>query len=397
MTGSEIMNAGPVCDVILRKGHIQPVWAGHPWIFQQAIERATPKPAHGAEVRVLDTQGNVLGRGFFSENSALSVRLFTNRDEGFSPELLRARLSRAGARRGPFLDGSTTGYRAVHGEGDELPGLVVDRFDDVLVVQFGLAGLVRHREAILDALEESFRPRAIFDRTTEKVARQEKFERWAGVVRGAPPTGLSFTERGLRFELPLELTQKTGFYFDQRPLRARVEALAADREVLDVYSYVGGAGLFAARGGARRVVSVDSSGPALETGVALARANGLSVTFERSDALAYLDAHPSSFDFVLSDPPKLAQSRSARDKALGHFRKVAESSIRAVRPGGLLALSSCSAALGLREIERALALAARTMGRRATVLERLFQGPDHPVPPAFPEGLYLTTLLAELD
>lgn len=390
------MTASPPSDVFLRKGHIQPVWAGHPWVFQQAIERSSKKPEHGAEVRVLDVQGHFLGRGFFSENSALAIRLFSREDEPFSSELLRTRLERASARRAPFLEPTTTGYRVIHGEGDELPGLVVDRFDDVLVVQFGSAGLARHRSLVLDALEGHFRPRTILDRTTEKVSRQERFERESGLIRGETPGRLTFDERGLRFELPLELTQKTGFYFDQRPLRARVEALARDREVLDLYSYVGGAGLFAARGGASRVVSVDSSTIAVETGASLARTLGLSVDFERSDALEFLERHPTAFDLVLSDPPKLAQSRSGRDKALAYFRKVTEASLRAVRPGGLLAVSSCSAALGLREVERALALAARDAARRATVLERIFQGPDHPVPPAFPEGLYLTTLLAEI-
>jgi 23S rRNA (cytosine1962-C5)-methyltransferase len=252
------------------------------------------------------------------------------------------------------------------------------------------------RELVLDALEAAFRPRAILERTSEKAARADRFEARSGLVRGALPDALRFSERSLRYDLPLSLAQKTGFYFDQRPLRARIEELASGKSVLDLYSYVGALGLNAARGGASRVLSVDSSAPALEIGKALAERNGLAVAFEKHDALAFLNQTQPEWDIVISDPPKLAQSRAGRDKAVGAFRRIAAASVAATRPGGLCVLSSCSAALGLREVERCLALGARDVGREATVLERLFQGPDHPVPPAFPEGLYLTTTIAEV-
>jgi 23S rRNA (cytosine1962-C5)-methyltransferase len=385
-----------LAEVLLKKGHVQPVWAGHPWIFQQALEKSKRKIEHGAEVRILDAHAGVIGRGFFSENSALAVRVFSSADVPFSEELVHERLRSAKLRRALSAPADTDGYRAFHGEGDDIPGLIVDRFGDVLVFQLGLAGLARHREMIVRVLHEHFRPTTILDRTTEKAAQMERFTRGPVVVLGQEPQTLEFRERGLPFTIPFSLGQKTGFYFDQRPLRARVEELARDRDVLDLYSYVGAAGLFAARGGATRVVSVDSSEPALEVGRALAARSSLAVEFQKSDALEFLRAHPQKFDLVLSDPPKLAQSRGGRDKAMSMFRRVATESVSAVRPGGLLALSSCSAAIGLSEVQRALALGAREAGRRATILERLFQGADHPVHPAFPEGLYLTTVIAEI-
>jgi 23S rRNA (cytosine1962-C5)-methyltransferase len=392
------MQASSPAEVVVARGHVQPVWAGHPWVFQQAMERSSRPLSHGQEVRVVDGAGNLLGRGFYSEGSALVVRLFTRRDEPFDARLLDARLAAAAARRahGAWLAG-TDGYRLVHGEGDGLPGLVVDRYGEVLVLQLGSRALAERRQLIVDALVRAHSPRAILDRSTEKAARLERFNLAGELAYGDAVAALRFRERELGFSLPVSLAQKTGFYFDQRPLRARVEELAPGREVLDLYGYVGAAGLFAARGGAARVVSVDSSAAAQEVGVALAEQCGLGVEFVRADALRFLAEHPRAFDLVLSDPPKLAPSRGGRMRAQGHLRKVAAASLAATRPGGILALSSCSAALGQRELERTLALAARDMGREATVLERLFQGPDHPVPPAFPEGLYLSTLLAQVD
>ncbi len=387
-------------QIILKPGHVQPVWAGHPWIFAQGVGEKRGDVQHGGEVEVLDARGNSLGRGLYSEGSALAVRLFSRiGDEPFDSALLQRRLEAAAARRRTFglPDADTTGYRAFHGEGDGIPGLVIDRFGSTLIVQFGSAGVALRRALVFDALEAHFSPEAIIDRTSEKAARADRFDLVQGLARGEMPSTLDFVERGLAYELPLSLAQKTGFYFDQRPLRARIEQLARGKSVLDGYSYVGPIGLSAARGGASRVVSVDSSGPALEVGRELAQKNRLDVHFERSDTLAFLSAGGPDWDIVVSDPPKLAQSRAGRDKAQSAFRRIAAVSVRAVKPGGLVVLSSCSAALGLREIERCLALGARDAGRAATTLERVFQGIDHPVPPAFAEGLYLTTLIAQVD
>jgi len=389
-----------VTQIILKPGHVQPVWAGHPWIFAQAVGEIRGDVQHGGEVEVLDARGNSLGRGLYSEGSALAVRLFSRiGDEPFDSALLGRRLAAAAARRRAFglPDADTTGYRVFHGEGDGIPGLVIDRFGSTLVVQFGSAGVAQRSALVFDALEAHFSPSAIIDRTSEKAARADRFELVQGLARGEMPDTLDFVERGLAYELPLSLAQKTGFYFDQRPLRARIEHLARGKSVLDGYSYVGAIGLSAARGGASRVVSVDSSGPALEVGRELAQKNRLDVHFERSDTLAFLSAGGPDWDIVVGDPPKLAQSRAGRDKAQSAFRRIAAVSVRAVKPGGLVVLSSCSAALGLREIERCLALGARDAERSATTLERVFQGIDHPVPPAFAEGLYLTTLIAQVD
>jgi 23S rRNA (cytosine1962-C5)-methyltransferase len=379
-------------------------------VFQQAIERIDGDPAPGADVLVIDPSGKVLGRGLYSPRSALSVRLFTSRgtraiDEG----LLRERLGRAlELRRAAGLPNripgaETTGYRLVHGEGDALPGLVVDVFDDVLVVQLGTIGLKVRELAIVEALVELLGPRAILDRTPRSLARSEGFEESGEelrVLHGERPEALDFHELGLRFEIPLALAQKTGFYFDQRPLRAYLAGVSRDANVLDAFCYVGATGLATARGGAKRVHGVDKSAPAVLVAEQIAARNGFEglAFYESIDAnLAWRrTAEQGGADIVICDPPKLATGRKARDQALGAYRKLAAGAVSAVRPGGLLAFCSCSGAIGLDALQRALALGARDAGRRAVIVERLFQGADHPVPAAFPEGSYLKVLVARI-
>jgi 23S rRNA (cytosine1962-C5)-methyltransferase len=210
---------------------------------------------------------------------------------------------------------------------------------------------------------------------------------------------LEFSERGLRFRIPLELGQKTGFYFDQRLLRARVEALAAGKRVLDAYAFVGAFALAAARGGAREVVAVEENALAVQVGAACAAANGLGdrVTFVKGDARKALAEGAASFDLVVADPPRLAPTRGAREQALIAYTKLAENACRATRPGGIVIVCSCSAAVDLTALTRTLATGAARANVQATVLERSFQGPDHPVPAAFGEGLYLKALVARVD
>jgi 23S rRNA (cytosine1962-C5)-methyltransferase len=386
--------------LILARGHVQPIWAGHPWVFAQAVARWEGQAAPGAEVVVCDARGEPLGRALHSPGSAIVARLFT-RDPArpIDADLFEERLRRALERRArlglPSAD--TTGLRLVHAEGDDLPGLVVDRLGDALSVQWGSIGLAQRADQLLDLLERLLQPRAIVDRTSQRSARQEGFTPQTGVRRGARELAeFEFLERGLRFRIPIELGQKTGFYFDQRPLRARVEQLSAGRRVLDAYCYTGSLALAAARGGASEVLAIDSSGPALAAGQRSAAENGLGerIRWVEADAPAEL-GRASGFDLVVCDPPKLAPARGARQRAGDAMRRIAAAGFGAAREGGLVVLCSCSAAIGPQELARAVALGARDAGRRALVWERLSQGPDHPVPAAFPEGLYLSTLIAE--
>ena len=360
--------------------------------------------AAGDEVVVRDGRGNTLGRGLYSPNSAIPVRLFTrDANTAIDGALFSSRIERAIARRKELglPSAATNAVRLVHAEGDDLPGLVVDQLGDVVAVQLGTIGLKRREGVLLDVLARLLKPRAIIDRTPLTHAKTEGFAPTHGVVRGNTTIeAFEFAERGLKFRIPFSLGHKTGFYVDQRPLRARIEELARGKRVLDTYSFVGAVALSAARGGASEVHAVDASAPALEVGAECAALNGLSgrVVFERADAVEVLNqaGRQGGYDLVICDPPKLAPSRAAKMRALENMRKLAASGCRATRPGGLLVVCSCSAAIGLNELTRAVALGARDVGAHALVIERFFQGPDHPVPAAFPEGLYLSSLIVEV-
>jgi 23S rRNA (cytosine1962-C5)-methyltransferase len=391
-----------VRTVRLKPGHVQPIWAGHPWVYAQAIERIEGGITRGDEVTVVDPRGNVLGRGYYSAGSAIPVRILVRDAETpIDVSFFRKRLESAQASRIALGlgDGETTGYRVVHAEGDRLPGLIVDRFDDVVAVQFLTFGMKQREAMVLEAIHHALAPRAILDRTPAATAKTEHFTPASGVVRGEDVKALTFAERGLRWTIPVDLGHKTGFYFDQRELRRTVEAVTRPgMKMLDAYAYVGAFGLAAARAGAE-VTCIDESALAIEIGAENARANGLAerMRFERGDARrAMSDAH-ASYDIVVVDPPRLAPTRSAREQALVMYSKLAELGCRAVKPGGTLVLCSCSAAVDLASLTRALATGAVRANVSPLVLQRAFQGPDHPVPAAFGEGLYLKAVVARIE
>jgi 23S rRNA (cytosine1962-C5)-methyltransferase len=400
--------------VRLKPGHVQPVWAGHPWVYAQAIEKIEGKPTKGDEVSVIDPRGNVLGRGFFSPGSAIPVRILVRDAETqLDAAFFRERIARAAARRRDLglpsasataaTPGDTTGYRLIHAEGDELPGLIVDRFGDALVAQLLTIGMKTREEMIFEALL-ALGVKTIVDRTPAQTAKTEGFEAGSGVVRGEPASELVMKERGFTYRIPLEIGQKTGFYFDQRDLRARVEELARGKRILDTYSYVGAFAMAAVRGGAAEVVAVDDSAIAIDVAKECARANGLDgrIVHRKDDARRALQeagagVESERFDLCIVDPPRLAPSRGSREGALVAYSKLAELGCRATRLGGVLVFCSCSAAVDLNALTRALAIGAMHAGKQAFVVERHFQGADHPVNAAFGEGLYLKALIARVE
>jgi 23S rRNA (cytosine1962-C5)-methyltransferase len=391
-----------MATVRLKPGHVQPIWAGHPWVYAQAVDRVEGGATVGDEVGVVDPRGNLLGRGFYSPGSAIPVRLLvrdaTTRLDG---AFFRNRTQQALALRMSLglPTEHTTGFRVINAEGDGLPGLIVDRYGDALAVQLGTVGLKQREHLVHDALWSALAPRAIVDRTSAQTAKMEGFIPSTGVVRGDDVRAFEFVERSLRYRIPLEVGQKTGFYFDQRSLRGRVEQLAHGKRVLDAYCFVGAFAIAAARGGAKEVIAVDGSAIALEVGAECAAMNQVNdrIQFVKDDARRALSDAKGKFDLVIVDPPRLAPTRGTRDRALSAYARLADGACRATRPGGLLVLSSCSTAIDLEALTRALATGATRANAAVTVLERWFQGADHPVPAAFGEGVYLRALVARVE
>jgi 23S rRNA (cytosine1962-C5)-methyltransferase len=375
--------------VHLKPGHVRPVWAGHPWIFAQGIDRVEGAAQEGDDVLVVDPRKNALGIGFYAPKSPIAVRMVsrdprvTLNEEFFVDRVARAQRLRTAL---GLPSAPTNGYRVVHAEGDGLPGLIVDRFGDDLVAQWLSPGILRHREAIEKALLSSTGAARVLDRSPNAAALTEP---------------LRFVERGFAYELPPEVSQKTGYYFDQRPLRERIERLAAGRRVFDGHTFVGAGAFAAARGGASEVLAVDASAPAIEAAKRIADANelGEKVRFEKGDVRKVLarEEHRGAFELVVLDPPPYAPKRGDRMSALDGYAKLAELGSDALASSGFLVLSTCSAAIGLDDLQRSIAIGAAKAGKKATIVGREFQGADHPVPAAFPEGLYLRTLIAMIE
>jgi 23S rRNA (cytosine1962-C5)-methyltransferase len=387
-----------MATVKLRAGHVQPVWAGHPWVFAQAIADVDGAPAAGDVVSVADARGQVIGRGYWSPSSAIPVRILARDEQDpLDSASLARRIEDAAAWRKQLLhlpSAETTGFRLIHAEGDRLAGLIVDVYGDVAAVQLLTIGMKLRESDLFGTIARVSGARTIVEVSSERSQRLEGFEVKTQVVRGPDATALRFRERGFELEIDLDVAQKTGWYFDQRENRARVEQLASGKRVLDAFSYVGGFALAAARGGAERVVAIDSSAPAIAAGAALARHHRLDERIEmlRGDVrrvLPEMAQKQERFDLVILDPPKLAPTARHLEQGRKAYRRLNASGLRLVRSGGVLVSCSCSASMRPDDFLRTIALAARDAQREVTLFHLGEQGPDHPVPASFPEGRYL--------
>jgi 23S rRNA (cytosine1962-C5)-methyltransferase len=384
--------------VRLRAGHVRPVWAGHPWVYAQAVAEIEGSPAPGDLVDVIDPQENWLGAGFYSPDSALVVRLLSRTpgekvDAGFFVTRLRA----AQTLRRQWLqlpNAETTGYRLVHAEGDSLPGLIVDIYGEVAALQLLTLGMKQREAQIYAALQEVSGVRSIVEMPSHEHQDHEGFKVEPRVVLGAPVEDLVFRERGFEYRLPFASAQKTGFYFDQRDNRARFEAVCEGKRVLDLCCYVGAFSLAALRGGAREVLALDRSQHALELARAAVERYGSAdrVRFERQElkaALPELGTRGERFDVVVLDPPKLAHSARHLDRARATYRLWNRQALALCAPESLLVTCSCSGAMQPNDFLRTLALAAADAGREIRLLHNGEQAGDHPTPAAFQEGRYL--------
>lgn len=386
----------------LRAGRVKPLWLGHPWVFAQAVESVQGAPGPGDVVLVQDPEGNVLGRGFYSPKSAIVTRLITRGpDEALDEGALVRRLEEARRRRQSFgfPSAETTGYRLVHAEGDELPGLIVDVFGDTAVLQIGTAGMKRHEAFLVGQVERLLDVRRVI-RAAGDFKSTEGFKHDRALLRGEGDYDMSFAERGFKFEVPGELQQKTGFYFDQRESRARVEGLAKGRRVLDAFAYLGGFSLAAHRGGASSVSAFDSSSPAVAAAAHVARKNGAQIDFQVADAKKFLPElikRGEKYDMVIVDPPKLIPTRRHVRRGTRAYQTLNERAMKLVAPGGVLVSCSCSGALSPRDFRNVLAEAAASSGRRATLLSTEGAPVDHATPIAFREGRYLKAAFMLID
>ncbi|HEX5132631.1 MAG TPA: class I SAM-dependent rRNA methyltransferase [Candidatus Krumholzibacteria bacterium] len=375
----------------------------HPWVFSGAVASVTGDPEAGAVVDVVDGRGAFLARGYYNEQSRIRVRVLAWDGEAIDDAFWHARVVESVRRRAPLaVAGQTDAFRLVHAEADRLPGLVVDRYGDVLVVQFLTAGVERARAAIISALIESTGAGCIFERSDTASRAREGLTAAVGCVHGTLPAGVDMLENGIRFRVNVETGQKTGFYLDQRLNRAVVAPYARGGRMLDAFCHSGAFGIGALRAGAASAVFVDSSTPALEALRVNLAANDIdpaTCDIRHADVFETLRALRDGgerFDLVTLDPPKFAMSRHQLDKALRAYKDINMVAMELLSPGGLLATFSCSQAVDTASFTMAVSWAGIDARRDVQVLRRLGQGEDHPVLASFPESEYLKGLLCRI-
>lgn len=382
----------------LRPGRERSVAFHHPWVFTGAVARATG-PADAPLVEILDSSGARIAAGFHSPSSQIIGRLWSFGDAEITPQLLRDRIAAAFASRSHFAPAATGAWRAAHAEGDRMSGLIVDRYDDVLVVEIGCWGLEQWRSVIEETLFDVsgcsgilFR-NAIPSRKIEQLSLDDR-------VSGNVPERLLVAENGLRFSIDVLGGQKTGFFLDQRENRALVRSLAKGRRVLNLFSYTGGFGVYAAAGGAHSVTEVDVSAAALELAEENHRLNGSSAALHAEDAFEWTRARTrekANWDLIVCDPPAFARSRRDVDRAARGYKDINLQSFRLCAPGALLATFSCSGHIDPGLFQKIIFGAARDAGRSASIIRRLGAGEDHPVSLDCPEGEYLKGLLLRVE
>jgi 23S rRNA (cytosine1962-C5)-methyltransferase len=373
---------------------------GHLWVFRTEIAAIEGEPADGDVVAVVNARGRVLGAGFLNRQSLITVRLLTEGDRDVDEALLRSRLERALAFRQKVVSG-TTAYRLVYGEGDLLPGLIVDRYADVLVMQTLTLGMDRRKALLADLLRDLVGPRAIYERNDPAVRRLEGLPRQAGWIAGGGATEVEVEEDGARFVVDIARGQKTGFFLDQRENRVHVAGMAPGGEVLDCFAYTGAWGIHAARRGAARVTGVEIS----EEAVALATRNAaLNDVADRCqftcgnafDELRRLAQAGARFDMVVLDPPAFVKTREALASGLAGYKEVNLRAFKMVRPGGWVVTCSCSYHVDERQFLSTVLEAARDARRDVRLVESRSQARDHPVHLAMPETRYLKCLILEV-
>ena len=389
--------------LILKKNEERRLRAGHVWVYSNEVDitrTALKEFAPGDAVDIQDAHGRSLGTGYVNPHSLICARL-VSRDPAhvLDKSLLVHRLNIALSLRETLFDRPF--YRLVHGEGDGLPGLVVDRFDTVVVAQITTAGMERHKADIVAALDKVLRPHVIVLRNDTPAREMEGLEGYVETALGTPPAAVAVEENGAHFEVDVLGGQKTGWFFDHRMNRARMQRYVKGRRVLDIFSYVGGWGLEALVADAAEVMCIEASKPAVDRIHHNAALNGVEerlATLEGDafEALKSLRAEREHFDVVIADPPAFIKRKKDFKEGFIAYQRLNQMAMQVLAKDGMLISASCSFHLGREQLLDTVQKASRHVDRQAQIVEQGHQGPDHPVHPAIPETDYLKALFVRV-
>lgn len=392
-------------QVNLAKGKEKPVKHHHSWVFSGAIAKVIGQANNGDIVRVNDNNGQFLAYGYYNQASKITVRLLSwSETETINEDWWFQKIKKSIERRKEGIDfNSTDSYRLIFSEADELPGLIVDKFQDYLVCQFLTLGIDQRKQIIIDALVKILQPKGIYERSDAAARTLEGIAVSNGLLYGTIPNEpILIKENNLHFLVDVNEGQKSGYFLDQRENRAYLANFAKGKTVLDCFSYSGGFSLYAKNAGAKNVTSVDSSALAMETLKANYESNQMAFAPEQlivADVFQYLrnaNTENLHWDLIILDPPKLAPSRKSLPRAERAYKDLNMQALKLMKEGDLLATFSCSGSLTLDHFKQILAWAAVDAGKELQFIHEFGQPIDHPVRSAFPESFYLKGLLCRV-
>jgi len=385
-----------LAPLYLKKNEERRLRQGHLWVYSNEVD-AGRSPLNGFEagqpVTIVANDGKPVGNGYVNPHSLICARLVSrSTKQQLDRSLLVHRLNIALSLRERLFDKPF--YRLVYGESDGLPGLVVDRFGDVLAVQLNTAGMEAVKEAVVEALEKVLKPAAILWRNDSSTREMEGLASYVEPALGEVPETVEIEENGTRFEVPLLSGQKTGWFYDHCMNRARVQQLCKGMRVLDVFSYIGGWGVQAATAGADEVVCIDSSGKALDQAERSADLNGVrervqTIEGDAFEALKALRAERERFDMVIVDPPAFIKRKKDAKKGIEAYRRINQAAMQLLGKDGLIVSASCSFHLQREVLRDVMQQGARHLDRSLQIIEQGHQGPDHPVHPVILETEYI--------
>lgn len=391
--------------VILKKGKAKPFWYHHPWIFSGAIEEIKGDPKDGDIVEVLDDENRFIARGFMNHRSQIKVRLLTwDLHEKIDGNFFRTKIHEAIFLRENILAmrSKSSAYRLIHSEGDGLPGLTVDRYNDFLCVQFLSTGMEQRKDMILDILKEKTEVEGIVERYQLGYREKEGLEEIDHVVHDKAPEKMAITEYGLKFYVDLQKGQKTGFYLDQRENRLFLSKFGYKKRILDAFCYSGGFGIYMmGKSKPTEVVFMDSSQFALDLAQENLRMNSsLHAVFSKVDLFKELPEMATAkekFDVIILDPPKVAPDRTSLASGEDALTSINAAAVKMLVPSGILVTCDCSGLVSQESFLKIINKAALDSGRQLKIFELAGAGPDHPINPACMENTYLKVVMAVVN
>ncbi len=385
--------------IYLVKGRDKSLRRKHPWVFSRGIQRVEGEPSLGETVDVYTNDGQWLAKAAYSPHSQIRARVWSFDKEQIDTAFFVKRIQQAQLLRDDLIErDGLTGYRLIAAESDGLPGITIDKFDNYLVCQLLSAGAEYQMKNLVEALRQCFPECHIYERSDVAVRKKEGLEERVGVLFGEePPKSVVIEENGIKINVDIVNGHKTGFYLDQRDSRFQSMKYVKDKEVLNCFSYTGGFGLYALKGGAKRVINADVSQPALDTAKFNAELNDFDISKKRAvflnaDVFKLLREYRdqgTKFDVVIMDPPKFAESKAQLTGACRGYKDINMLAMQILKPGGTLLTYSCSGLMDQNLFQKIIADAALDANRDVKFVERFEQAADHPTDTAYPEGFYL--------